>query len=87
MAGNSGESTDQAQDRLVSRLRLVTVRVILFLVVLTVVTDDFGRLFVNPNFHASELILGTLFGALLPILGVVGLTKLPSITKKKEGDQ
>jgi hypothetical protein len=39
--------------------------------------DTLGRLLLDPNFHASELFLGTLIGALLLLLGIEGVTRLP----------
>ena len=59
------------------RLRLVTVGVILAMIVLLVTVDTFGRLFVDPAFHSSELFLGTLIGALLLMLGIEGVSRLP----------
>ena len=70
-----------AEDRLLRRLRLGSVVVILVCIVFLVVIDPVGRLFIDPNFHASELVLGTLIGALLLLLGVEAANKLPRIGK------
>lgn len=47
------------------------------LVVLLVVVDSLGRLFIRPDFHVSELFLGTLVGAVLVLAGIEGITRLP----------
>ena len=52
------------------RLRLAAAGVILFLIVVVVLTDVFGRLFVDANFRVSDLMLGTLIGALLLLVGI-----------------
>ena len=71
---------DVTEERLLSRLRRISVGVILLMVVLLVVVDTIGRLLV-PGFHASELFFGTLVGALLMLLGIEGITKLPGLRK------
>jgi hypothetical protein len=68
---------DPGEERLLRRLRLIAVSVILTMIVMLVVVDSLGRLFIDPRFHASELIFGTLVGAVIPLLGVVGVTSLP----------
>ncbi|MGV0984987.1 MAG: hypothetical protein ACOYB2_10560 [Limnohabitans sp.] len=52
------------------RLRLTAGVVILCLIIVVVLTDVFGRLFVDSNFRVSDLMLGTLIGALLLIVGI-----------------
>ncbi len=51
------------------------------MIVLLVVVDTLGRLFIDPSFRASELFLGTLIGALLLLLGVEGISRLPGLPK------
>lgn len=51
------------------------------MIVLLVVVDTLGRLLVDPGFHASELFLGTLIGALLLLLGIEGVSRLPGMPK------
>ena len=82
MDGNDQPSrnTDPTEDRLLQRLRRITVGVMVLMVVLLVVSDTFGRL-VDPAFHASELYFGTLVGAILVLLGVEGISRLPRIGK------
>lgn len=70
------EIRDPTEERLLRRLRLITIFVILLMVVLLVVVDTLGRLFVDRDFHASELFLGTLIGALLLLLGIEGASRL-----------
>lgn len=47
------------------------------MIVLLAGADTFGRLFISPDFHASEVILGTLVGTLIVVLGIEGLNRLP----------
>lgn len=83
MAGDEtpGQHRDPAEERLLRRLRLIAGGVILTMIVLIVVVDTLGRLLVDPSFHASELFLGTLIGALLLLLGIEGVSRLPGITR------
>lgn len=82
MAGDDRETPrDPAEERLLRRLRLIAGGVILIMIALLVMVDTLGRLFVDPNFHASELILGTLIGALLLLLGIEGVSRIPGIPK------
>ena len=82
MAGDERNAPrDPAEERLLRRLRLLAGIVILVMIVLLVVADTLGRLLISPDFHASELILGTLIGALLLLLGIETVNRLPG-TKK-----
>lgn len=76
MAGDEPRS-DPTEDRLLRRLRVIAGVVILTMIALLVVADNLGRLFIDPNFRASELILGTLIGALLLLLGIEAVNRLP----------
>ncbi len=78
MSENEQPNRDPAEERLLRRLRLIAASVVLVMIVLLVTVDTLGRLFVDPNFHASELFLGTLIGALLLLLGIEGVSRLPS---------
>lgn len=62
------------EEKLLGRLRLIAAGVILAMVVLIVTVDLFGRLFINPEYHSSELFLGTMIGALLLLLGIEGVS-------------
>jgi hypothetical protein len=77
----SNGARDPAEERLLRRLRLIAGGVILVMIVLLVTVDTLGRLYVDPNFHASELFLGTLIGALLLLLGIEGVARLPGRPK------
>jgi hypothetical protein len=82
MAGDDRETPrDPAEERLLRRLRLIAGGVILTMIALLVMVDTLGRLFVDPSFHASELILGTLIGALLLLLGIEGVSRIPGLPK------
>lgn len=83
MAGDDrdGARPDAAEERLLRRLRLIAGVVILLMIVLLVTADTLGRLLVSPDFHASELILGTLIGALLLLLGIETVNRLPGVKK------
>lgn len=78
MAGDDpNRAPDPTEDRLLRRLRVIAGIVILVMIVLLVTADTLGRLLVSPDFHASELILGTLIGALLLLLGIEAVNRLP----------
>ena len=70
------ERRDDAEERLLRKLQIVSGVVFLVLIVLMVTVDNFGRLFIDPNFHVSEVLAGTLVGALLALIGVTAL-RLP----------
>jgi uncharacterized MnhB-related membrane protein len=59
-------------DRLLGRLRLVAVVVTLVLFALVVVSSILGP-FLAPDYRLSEVLLGTLVGTLLTLLGLVAL--------------
>jgi uncharacterized membrane protein YgaE (UPF0421/DUF939 family) len=53
-----------------ARLRWGAGIAVLLLIVIVVLTDLFGRLFVDETFRVSDLMLGSLIGALLLIIGI-----------------
>jgi uncharacterized MnhB-related membrane protein len=59
-------------DQLLGRLRLVAVIVTLALFALVVVSSILGP-FLAPDYRLSEVLLGTLVGTLLTLLGLVAL--------------
>jgi hypothetical protein len=65
-----------AEASLLRRLRVIASIVILACIVLTSVVDPLGRLFIDRDFHASEVFLGTLVGALVVLLGL-SLPRMP----------
>lgn len=85
MAGNeppsSPDAISKAEDKLLRRLRYISGGVILVCIVFLVLIDPLGRLFISPEFHVSEVIVGTLMGALLVILGIEGLNRLPKVPR------
>lgn len=50
--------------------RRVAVATVTFLIAFTVLIDNLGRLFVNPEFHVSEVIFGTLMASWTALLGI-----------------
>lgn len=70
-----------AEDRLLQRLRLVAGVVFLVCIVLLVLVDTIGKVLIGPDFHASDLFLGTLIGALLLIVGIETVNRLPGVRK------
>lgn len=84
MAGDEGFPTrDPVEERLLRRVRIICVIVILTMIVFLLTVDTFGRLFIDPNFHTNEVFVGTLVGALFPLVGVVSVSRLPSLPKGK----
>jgi Fe2+ transport system protein B len=82
MAGDDHRSAserieDRIEDVLLRRLRAIAVIVILLMIVFYSVGDVIGRLFIDPAFHISDVALGTLIGALLILLGLESVTRLP----------
>lgn len=71
------EPRNDSEDRLLKRLRVAAGVVILTALFLMVVLDNFGRLFIDPTFHVSDFLFSTLVGALLAIVGVEILARLP----------
>lgn len=62
MTGSNGEKQ--------RNLRLVAGIVLLLLIVFVVLVDLLGRLFIDASFRVSDLMLGTLIGALLLVAGI-----------------
>lgn len=70
MAGDERSPRD-AEDRLLRRFRIISGIVVLACVVFLVILSPF------PQFHVDELIFGTLIGALLALVGLEGVQRLP----------
>ena len=51
-------------------LRLIAAIALLLLIVIVVFVDLFGRLLIDNEFRVSDLMLGTLIGALLLLVGI-----------------
>lgn len=73
----SDRRTGDDERRVLQRLRVVSGAVILGLIVLLVVVDSLGRLFVRPDFRVGELFLGSLIGALLLLVGIDVASRFP----------
>jgi hypothetical protein len=71
------EQRNDAEDRLLRRLRLACGYVSLGCMVLLLLADTFGRLLFDPSFHVSEILFGTLVGALVAFVGVEALVRIP----------
>lgn len=67
---------DPAEGRLLRRLRVVAFLVSAALFALTVVVDEFGRLFVNANYHTDSFLFGGLLGAFLITGSVVAVSEI-----------
>lgn len=65
------------EKRVLHRLRVVSGSVILGLIVLLVVADTAGRLFIDPAFRVGELFLGSLIGALMLLVGIDVAARIP----------
>jgi hypothetical protein len=65
--------TDPLEERLRRRLRIIAGGVFLALIVVLALVDTFGR---PAGLQVSEVIFGSLLGALLLILGVEGAARL-----------
>jgi len=64
------------EERLLRTWRLVAIATATGLIAFTAIIDSLGRLFVDPTFHVSEILFGSLIGAWLGLLGIEGLTRL-----------
>lgn len=65
------------EERLLRRFRVITLAVVLFLIGMLAIVDTVGKILISPEFHTSELFFGTLVGALLGLLGVEVINRLP----------
>ena len=72
-----------AEERLLRYLRVASVIVFLVGILLQVIADTLGRLYVDPSFHASEIIFATMVGAVCALVGTELLARIP----KRGGDQ
>lgn len=55
--------------------RLVAIAVDTVLIAFTAIVDSLGRLYVDPSFHVSEFLFGSLIGAWLGLLGIEGISR------------
>lgn len=79
MAGseqNGSRRRDPREERLLQRFRLISIGVVLLMIVLVVTVDSLGRLFIDPEFQASQVFLGVLAGTLVTLFGFEGLARV-----------
>ena len=69
--------------RVLDTLQWIAAGVTIFLLIFLVIADVVGRLYIDPNFHVSEVIFGTLGGILLVLLGLRGLDQ---VVKRHNGN-
>lgn len=72
---------EPAEARLLGRLRLLAGAVILVLIAFLAFVDALGRLLIDPTFHVGDVMVGTLVGALLLLLGIETIIRIPGIGK------
>lgn len=77
------EKRSDAEERLLRYLRAASVIVFLIGILLLVIADTLGRLFIDRDFHASEIIFATMVGAVGALVGTELLARIP----KRGGDQ
>ncbi|MEA2678045.1 MAG: hypothetical protein QOJ81_2186 [Chloroflexota bacterium] len=70
-----------SEAELLSRFRLVCIAAILAAVVIYVLAGIFELPFLRPTFQLDNATLGVLIGALLLLLGIEGLSRIPGIGK------
>jgi hypothetical protein len=70
--------TGDDEKRVLHRLRVVSGSVVLGLIVLLVIADTLGRLFIRPDFRVGEIFLGTLVGALMLLIGIDVAARFPT---------
>lgn len=63
---------DPSEERLLFRVRVVSAVIIVVLIVIIVLGPAFA-----PAYRTSEIVFASLLGALLILLGVEGITRLP----------
>jgi uncharacterized membrane protein YeaQ/YmgE (transglycosylase-associated protein family) len=78
------ERRNAAEESLLKYLRVAAVLVFLGCILLQVVADTLGRLFIDKNFHASEILFMTSVGAVGALVGTELLARIP---KKNGSDQ
>ncbi len=66
-----------AEQRLITRMRVATLVVFLGCILLIVVVDSVGRLLVDRDFHASDVFLLTLVGGVSSLITVEVLARVP----------
>lgn len=62
----------RAEQDLLALWRWIAIGTCTALIVFTVVVDNLGRLFLQPDFHVSEILFGALLSSWLILLGFEG---------------
>ena len=80
------EETEPRQEQsgsreLLSLLRYIAISVDTALIAFTVIVDSMGRLFVDEDFHVSEILFGTLITSWLVLLGFEGKSLIERVIK------
>lgn len=78
MAGGDGgkHPRDADEQKLLGRLRAISIVVVLGLVALLAVVDVVGRLLISPDFHVGDVIFLALVGALMTLLGLESIARV-----------
>lgn len=66
------ERNDRDPAELLALWRWISIATCTALIVFTVAIDSLGRLFLNPDFHVSEILFGALVSSWLILLGFEG---------------
>lgn len=74
MANNGSDET-----RLLSRFRVVSIFSILLAIVVYVAGEIFQLPFLRTSFHVEPTVLGILVGALIVLLGIETIARIPGI--------
>jgi hypothetical protein len=80
-------SGDDEDDLRILRIwRPVAIATATALIAITVLTDSFGRLLIDPTFHISEVVFGTLVAAWTGLLSVESIALLRSARKDTDNE-
>lgn len=71
-----------SEAQLLSRFRRVCIAVVLGAIVIYVLAGIFELPFLRPSFQSDSAYLGVLVGALLLLLGIEGINRIPGIGGK-----
>ena len=74
-------------ERLIRIVRIVASATATFLVAFTILIDGLGRLFIDPTFHVSEVLFGSLMAGWLALVGIEGVALLRRNGKNGNGHE
>jgi ABC-type proline/glycine betaine transport system permease subunit len=72
--------------RLLRMVRIIASATATFLVAFTVLIDGLGRLFIDPQFHVSEVLFGSLMAGWLALVGIEGFALLRRTSQNEDDD-